>query len=258
MNLNREPKILLWDVENTHNIVATFGMWNVNITHKQILQEWFMLCAAWKWLGEKKISSVSLLDDIPRFKKDFTDDYFVIKTLHGVLSEADAIVAHNGDKFDLRKFNARAVKHGLKPIPKMVTIDTLKIAKQHFNFNHNKLDYLGHYLGVGQKIDTDIELWLDCLKGDVNAIKKMVVYNKGDITLLENVFRILAPYAEAKLNFNHFFGEGHVCPTCGSEDLQRRGFRLTRVSKFQRFQCNSCGAWSSAPDKKNGEAGKIR
>lgn len=254
----RQPKILLWDVENTHSIVATFGMWNQNIQHKQVLQEWFMICAAWKWFGEKKVQAVSVLDDPKRFKKDFTDDYHVIKTLHGVLSEADAIVAHNGDKFDLRKFNARAIEHGFSPIPPVVTIDTLKIAKKHFYFNYNKLDYLGHFLGVGKKIDTDIELWLDCLRGNVKAIKEMARYNIGDIDLLEKVYIKLAPYAEAKLNFNHFFGEGHSCPTCGSEKLQRRGFRLTRVSRFQRFQCNDCGSWSAAPESKSGKVGKIR
>lgn len=243
----KEPKILLWDVENTHNIVATFGMWNVNIFHENILQEWFMLCASWKWFGEKKVGSVSLLDDPVRFKADHTDDYYVIAKVHEILSEADAIVAHNGDKFDLKKFNARAIKHGLTPIPPVVQIDTLKIAKKHFNFNFNKLDYLGHYLGVGQKIDTNNQLWLDCLHGKRKAIKEMKDYNIEDVNLLERIYIKLAPYTDAKLNFNHFFGEGHICPTCGSEDLQKRGFRLTRAARHQRFQCNECGSWSSAP-----------
>lgn len=256
--MGKEPKILLWDVENTHNIVATFGMWNVNIFHENILQEWFMLCAAWKWFGKSKTYGVSLLDDPKRFKKDYTDDFYVISKLHEVLSEADAVVAHNGDRFDLRKFNARAIKHGLKPIPPLVQIDTLKIAKQKFAFNFNKLTYLGDYLGVGKKIDTDNQLWLDCLYGDKKAIKEMQIYNLEDVDLLERIYIKLAPYIDAKLNFNHFFGDGHLCPTCGSENLHRRGFRLTRVSRFQRFQCNDCGSWSSAPDKKNGTSGAVR
>jgi hypothetical protein len=252
VNMNREPKILLWDVENSHNIVATFGLYNTTIRHENVLQPWFMICAAWKWLGQSKINSVSLLDDTGRFKEDYTDDYHVIETLHKVLSEADAVIAHNGDRFDLRKFNARAVQHGLDPIPPVVQIDTLKIARKHFCFNYNKLDYLGHYLGVGQKVNVNNQLWLDCLVGKPKAIREMVRYNKGDITLLEDVFRILAPYADAKLNFNHFFGDGHLCPTCGSDNLQRRGWLLTRASKKQRFHCQSCGSWSSAPESNKG------
>ena len=50
-----QPKILLWDVETSHNIVATFNVWNVNISPDLILQEWFMICAAWQWFGETKI-----------------------------------------------------------------------------------------------------------------------------------------------------------------------------------------------------------
>lgn len=244
------PKILIYDVENSHNVVATFNVWNVNITPDLILQEWFMICAAWKWFGETKVSKVSLLDDPKRYKADHTDDYYVIKKLHEVLSEADAVVAHNGDKFDLKKFNARAVQHGLPPIPPLVQIDTLKIAKKHFKFTYNRLDYLGHYLGVGQKIKTNVQLWLDCLAGKRKAVKEMVTYNIGDIDLLEKVYIKLAPYTDAKLNFNHFYGDGHICPTCGSENLERRGFRLTKVSRFQRFQCKDCGTWSSAPKGK--------
>lgn len=254
-----EPKILLWDVENTHNIVATFGMWNVNIPHKCILQEWFMLCASWKWLGDKKVGHVSLLDDPVRFKADHTDDYYVIARLHEVLSEADAIIAHNGDQFDIKKFNARAIKHGLEPVPPMIQIDTLKIAKAKFKFNFNKLDYLGDYLGVGVKIKTDIELWLDCLAGKRKAIKEMVAYNIEDVNVLERVYNKLRPYVDAKLNRNHFnVGEKPVCPSCGEASLHKRGFRLTRAAKHQRFQCTECGSWSSAPLKKDGTFGKVR
>jgi transposase-like protein len=27
--------------------------------------------------------------------------------------------------------------------------------------------------------------------------------------------------------------------------LKRRGFNLTKAGKYQRYQCNDCGAWSS-------------
>lgn len=255
----KEPKILLWDVENTHNIVATFGMWNVNIFHENILQEWFMVCASWKWLGDKNVTAVSLLDDPVRFRADHTDDYYVIACIHEVLMEADAIVAHNGDQFDLKKFNARAIKHGLSPVPPMVQIDTLKIAKAKFRFNFNKLDYLGHYLGVGQKINTDNQLWLDCLSGKRKAIREMVKYNIEDVNLLERVYNKLAPFIDTKLNRNHFnVGERPVCPQCGEDSLQKRGFRLTRVARHQRFQCNDCGNWSSAPIKRDGSFGQVR
>lgn len=253
----KKPRILLWDVENTHSIVATFPMWKANISHEAILQEWFMLCASWKWLGENKIYSVSLLDDPVRFKEDHTDDYYVIAKMHDILSEADAIIAHHGDAFDIKKFNARSVKHGFGPIPNVVQIDTLKMAKSKFKFNFNKLDYLAQYLGVGKKIKTNIHLWIDCLHGKRKAIKEMVAYNKVDIEMLEGIYKKLAPYCVSKLNHNHFTQE-RVCPTCGSTRLTVNRYRLTRVGKMIQLQCKDCGGFSSFPVSKTGKEGVIR
>ena len=35
-----------------------------------------------------------------------------------------------------------------------------------------------------------------------------------------------------------------VCPNCASSNLGKRGFTYTNVSKFQRYICKDCGAWS--------------
>src|SRR5262245_46864045 len=96
-----EPKIVLWDVETTHNLMAVFRLLNHDmLPFDNILQERYIVSAAWKELGAKKVEAVSTLDDPKRFKKDHNDDYFVVKTLHDVLSKADVIVAHNGDAYD--------------------------------------------------------------------------------------------------------------------------------------------------------------
>lgn len=252
-----KPKILYWDIENTHSIVATFPMWKANISYEAVLQEWYIICASWKWEGEKRIHSVSVLDNPRRFKKDVTDDYHVVKELHRVLSEADAVIAHNGDAFDMKKFNARAIFHGLPPLPSIVQIDTLKMAKSKFKFNFNKLDSLAHYLRVGSKLKTDLKLWLDCLHGKRRAIQDMVKYNKMDVEVLEKVYKKLAPYCPSKLNHNHFTQE-RVCPTCGSTKLTVNRYRLTRVGKMVQLQCKDCGGFSSFPVSKKGVQGFIR
>ena len=77
-------------------------------------------------IGSKSVKSVSLLDDPKRFKKDRTDDYHVVKTIRDTLADADMIIHHNGDRFDIRKINARLIYHGLYPLPKLVALDTLK------------------------------------------------------------------------------------------------------------------------------------
>jgi hypothetical protein len=40
------------------------------------------------------------------------------------------------------------------------------------------------------------------------------------------------------------------CPACLGNDLQKRGFVITRTGRKQRFQCNDCGVWSSGPYEK--------
>lgn len=233
-------KILLWDIETAPVVAAVWGLFNQNIQHESIIQDWYMICAAWKWLDKPKIYTSSVLEG-----EDHTDDLPIVETLHHTLSQADAIVAHNGNAFDLKKFNARVIKHGLEPLPYIPLIDTLKIARAHFKFTSNRLDYLGDFLEVGRKVETEKGLWMKCLNGDKGAIKRMLKYNRGDITLLEDVYMKLRPFDRQHPNWNHD-SSVHVCPSCGSADLQRRGVYKTRITQRQRYQCNSCGSWSSS------------
>lgn len=256
-----DPRILVWDIESNFNLLLTYDLFTDYIPHDRILEERYLLSVAWKELGSKKTHAVSLLDDPERFEQNPHDDYHVVKTIYEVLSDADVIIHHFGDKFDIKMFNSRLIYHGFPPLPEIIQIDTYKIARSKFRFNSNKLDYLGEYLGVGNKINVDRQLWVDCWNGSRTAMREMVRYNKQDVDLLEAVYLILAPFAPAKLNLNHFYGDGEddmVCPLCGEDHLQKRGYRYTRAAKWQRFQCQSCGHWSSAPIRKDESCGKVR
>jgi predicted RNA-binding Zn-ribbon protein involved in translation (DUF1610 family)/DNA polymerase elongation subunit (family B) len=240
--LQKRPRIILYDIETSHNVVAVFQLaHNDYINPDNLLQERYVVCASWKELGESKVHSVSTLDNPKRFKANPHDDRHVVETLHSVLSEADVIVAHNGDKYDVRFVAGRGLKHKLGPLPPIVSIDTLKIAKSRFLLNANSLDYLGKYLGVGGKVKTTPGLWLRVLSGDQKAIKEMVDYNKADVQLLEEVFLKLLPYVP---NLNRrLFDTVSGCPKCGSENIQRRGEHVAVTRTYQRFHCQDCGGW---------------
>lgn len=235
-----KPNIVLWDIETSHNILAKFDLREEYTNHANILQERYMICACWKTLGGK-MKSVSVLDDPKRFKANPCDDTHVVKTLHAALSEADALVAHNGDRFDSKWLNGRALIHGLTPLPPIPTIDTLKVARGQFYLNSNRLDYLGKILGFGGKTHTPPDLWLDALKGDAKAIRTMVSYNKRDVELLENVFLKLEPFIPNHIN-RHLHGDDG-CPRCGSLRVQSRGIHRSVTRTYQRFQCINCGGW---------------
>ena len=246
-----KPKILFWDIETSYMQKQGFSLYPNFISPDNIMIDWHLICAAWRWEGQKRVSAVSLLDDKKRFEKNHHDDEFVIRKLHSVLEEADFVVAHNGDQFDIKKFNTRAIFHGLDPLPPFKTIDTLKMAKRTFKFSSNRLDYIAKFLGVGRKIKTSNELWIKCYLGDKKAIREMVTYNKMDVEVLQNVYDKLKPYDQgSQLNMGLFTGEVG-CPSCTSKNFQSRGYTITRVSRYRRYQCKDCGKWfqSKGADK---------
>jgi len=251
MSIKKEPKIMIWDIETSLSIMASFGIWGVNIPITNILQNWNLISGAWKWHGQKKIHAVSIIDNMKEFRKDPTNDYHVVKALRDAIEEADIIVAHNGDKFDIKKLNTRILYHGLEPLGKKVSIDTLKVAKKEFSFTSNRLDYIAKYLGLSGKLPTSHGMWMKALQGDVNAIKEMVIYNKEDVVVLENVYLKLLPYMTNHPN-RFLFIEGETrkaCPTCGSEHTIKHGFYYTASSKFQKRRCMDC--MSNFRDKKS-------
>jgi len=223
-------------------VVAKFSLREEYVAHTNLLQERYIICAAWKELGAKGTQAVAVTDDPARYRKTPHDDKHVVTKLHKVLSEVDVVVAHNGDAFDSKWLNGRILFHGLPPLPPIKSVDTLKIARRMFNLNSNRLDYLGKYLGFGGKKSTPPGLWIDVLKGDAEAVKTMVAYNKRDVELLEQVFLKLRPYMP-DLNAHALFGSGAVCPKCGSKDVQRRGWHASVTQVYRRNQCQACKGW---------------
>lgn len=236
----RSPKIIAWDIETSHSIYAEFSRYNQNpIPYQNTLQHWFIICIAWKELGKKRVNSVHI--------KTPTKDYELVKHVHDVLSNCDAVVHHNGDKFDIKKFNTRAIYHGLDPLPEIIQIDTLKWARKKFKFDSNRLDDLGEFLGLGRKIKTDNQLWLDALHGSSKAIREMVKYNKQDVILLEAVYKKFKPWFKAQVNQNVMMGTDFRCPSCGSPEVAKNGTRPKGLKLIQRFYCKECGHQFAKP-----------
>ena len=195
------------------------------------VEEGYILTFAYKFQGEKVKGYT--LDDFKGNKKK------LVEKLHEVLSQAEVLVAHNGKNFDFKWANRAFITYGLKPPTPTKQIDTLLIARSKFNFNSNHLTDLGKLLGVGQKTETGgFELWKACMAGDKKAFKKMLLYNKNDVELLEKVYNKLVPWMT-----NYPITEvGMFCPKCGG-DVQFRGGYVSKTRIGKRFQCKVCGSW---------------
>ena len=120
--MSNQPKILLLDIENSPNLAYVWGKYQQDVV--QFEREWFILSYAYKWLNDTKVQAKALPDYKKVFKKDSTNDEELLKDLWKILNEADIIIAHNGDEFDIKKINARFVFHGLTPPAPYKTIDT--------------------------------------------------------------------------------------------------------------------------------------
>jgi len=242
---NIKPKILLWDIESSHNLVLAFGLYDQDIPHENIKIDRHLYCVSYKWYGEKTIKTLSITDDKKRFKKNHHDDFYVVSEFRKVMEQADAQVGHYSSRFDLPMLNARIIANGLQPLPNIISLDTKNLASKYFRFNSNKLDYISKLLGHKGKMETPKDLWLKCFDGDIGALNTMAKYNRQDVDALEFVFRKLIPFIKNNPLNTGMFLDGAVCPTCGSVKLEWRGWTYTRVGKFRRFVCKDCGHWST-------------
>ena len=241
----KRPKILLMDLETSPNLGWIWGKYEQDVLAYE--KEWRILCFAYKWLDKRGIVAHALPDFPLFYKKDTENDAGVVQKLWELLDEADIVIAHNGDQFDIKKSNARFLAHGMAPPSPYKTIDTLKLSRKHFRFNSNKLNDLAVHLGIGKKVETGgFKLWKGCMDGDLTSWKKMVKYNKQDVQLLEDVYLVLRPWSTTHPNLNLLQKTTHDCPICGEDALQKRGFNITRTCKYQRYQCQSCGGWSQS------------
>jgi hypothetical protein len=236
-----KAKIVLLDIETAPNLSYTWGKWDQNVIAFE--REWYMLTYAWKYLDDPHVTVKGLID-YPEYDDDPENDGPLIRDLWHVYDDADIVIAHNGDAFDIKKSNARFVVHNLPPPSGFKTVDTLKAAKKTFKFESNKLDDLGQHLELGQKLQHGgFGTWLGCMRKDPESWALMKEYNVQDVLLLEKVYTKLKPWMPNHPNLNLYTAEKDNCPTCSSSNVEKRGFAYAKTRAYQRWHCKGCGAW---------------
>lgn len=240
--MNKEPRILLLDIETLPLVTATFSLYPDSISHENIISDQSIICICWKFLGEKRIYSSTILDDPKAFNEDITNDLVVVSKIREVLEDVDIVIGHNVKKFDYRKVQARIIYHALEPLPSGIQLlDTLTEARKIAAFTSNRLDYLGKHLSDGGKTETSKGLWFRVLRGDEKAVEEMTAYCKNDVQILEDVYLRLLPYMKSHPNLAS--PETHNCPKCNSSDIVKDGVRMrSSGARYQTYRCKGCGA----------------
>lgn len=235
-------KALLIDIETSPLLAYVWGLWDNNVPLNMLKADWSILSFSAKWLGDSA-DKIIYMDQ--RNAKQLDNDNKLLKKVWKLLNEADVIISQNGKRFDMKKLNAKFIEKGFKPYSSVKHIDTLVLAKKHFAFTSNKLEYMTNKLCVKYKKlkhakFSGFELWKECLAGNVEAWNEMEKYNKYDVLSLEELYNKLIPW-DTSVNFNLYHDETNYICKCGSIEFKRNGWFYKEAGKYQRYACKNCG-----------------
>lgn len=226
----QNKKIVIWDIESS-NLDADFAT---------------ILCVGWKYLGDKKVNIIKISDS-PTFKKDPTNDKWVVQEISKVLSEADMWITHYGRKFDVPMVNTKLLFWGLPPMPPVPHIDTWLISKYKLKLHSNRLATVSGMFGLDDKTPVLGRQWIKAIAGDKASLNYVYEHCKQDIIVLEQVYEKIKCLTTTHPNVN--LCDDSVdkprCPICGNSNVHKRGYSIARVGKRQRYQCQKCGGWST-------------
>lgn len=236
-----KARILVMDIETSPFTAYSYNRWQVNISDVMRRDDNIMILSfAYKWLGEDKVY-------YEENRKHC--DKNILKKLSTVLNTADIVIGHNMGRFDTPMVNTRLVMNDLPPCSPYRIIDTLKIAKKHYRFERNTLDWVARSLKCSRKLEhknfPGMSIWIEMLQGNDEAWIENKAYNKMDVIVTEEVYEKMKPFAKPHPSI--VVGTGgrkKCCVTCSSDDIVKDGFSYTNVSKFQQYRCNKCGSYS--------------
>lgn len=232
-------KILILDIEWRPTKVWVWRAWDENVNPEQIIEDGGILCIGMKWLGKREKFFFS---EWEHGKKK------MLKETHDLLSQANAVVTYNGDKYDLPKINGELVRYGFSPPPPSTSIDIIRAVKK-LGFFMNRLAFIGPFLGLGNKVKHEgFDLWMKVLSGDERAQRRMQRYCNRDVTLTEQLYLKVRPFIKDHPHLGEI--TKLQCGACGSSKFHSRGYRRTRAMKIQRLQCVSCKGWQDGKREK--------
>lgn len=244
----KDPRILLLDIETSPLVVYAWSLWDKFIPAGNIVEPGHTLCFTAKWLGEDEV----LFHSTERSKQ-----ITMLRKIHKLLEEADAVIHYNGKKFDIPVLEAEFLLHGLPPPSPFTHIDLLQTTRR-FRLPSRKLDYICQALDIGSKTaHKGMDLWRGCMNGDRECWAIMEQYNRQDVVLLEELYYVLRPWLKSHINLA-IGSEAPVCPVCGSHNLRWKGYRRTATGVYKRFVCNDCGRWGQSTTSERGLSAKVK
>jgi uncharacterized protein YprB with RNaseH-like and TPR domain len=218
-----KPKILFFDIESA----------GVNALKSDL---GFVIMVGYKWANEKEAK----IDVIRRHDLRKFDDRELLTRFSKRFEQADICVAHFGSVFDRRFIQGRLLINGLPPIPPTRMRDTCMIARSVANFSSNRLKHLAKILSLdNQKLDNNWPIaWFKVMQGDMEHLRALAEYCKGDVVALEELYNRLLPFDNAH---PRIYSSRTVCGRCGANVIYR-GKAFVNNNQYRRYQCEN-GHW---------------
>ena len=228
---HKGPRVLFLDIETRPLVLQGWALFNQNFGLEQIQEDWTILSYSAKFLNSEEV----IYSDVSEKTEDD-----LIAELHELFDKSDFLIGHNLDRFDLPKIRARMITRGFPPHSPVRTVDTLKIAKQEFKFTSNRLAYLTNLLcKTNKKLDhakfAGHKLWKEFVKGNPEAIQEMREYNMCDVTSLEELYLILAPWSTKAPQFELYEDEVDMSA------WEPCGYVYTNLAKYEKFRNKKTG-----------------
>ena len=237
------PKILFLDIETAPNIAYVWGLFDQNISHEHLETSSYILCWSAKWNYESEITYASIQKDKPKE---------MLCKIHRLLDEADIIVHYNGTKFDIPTLNKEFIKHKFAPPAPYKQVDLLRVCRQVFRFESNKMDAVLKSLNLGEKVKhRGFSLWTGCMKGDKKCWQEMERYNRHDVKALAWLYKEILPWITQHPNVAIYYNHP-ACTNCGSIKVVKRGKQAALTIWYQRYQCQACGHWFKGKERVKG------
>jgi len=236
-----DARILTIDIETSPMQVWCWQLTgNDFIPPDRIIEPGRVLCFAAKWYGGKSVM----------FHAEWQEPGPVgmARAAWELLDQADIVVGYNHRRFDLKWLNTLFLREQWGPPSPFDTIDLLPTMRQTFRFPSNSLDHVSRTLEIGHKVEHEgFKLWKLVMAGDRAAQRRMRHYNIHDVELTEQVYDEVRPFIKSHPNVNlHRKERVSACDKCGSDDLERRGYRRLQTGAYALFRCRTCGGWSRA------------
>lgn len=241
--VHKQPKVLVLDIETLPMVVYSWDLFPERIGLEQIIEDWSVASWSAKWLGEDEIFYMDVRNNS---LADIRNDKDILMGMWKLIDEAEVIVTQNGKAFDIKKLNARFLKHQIKPTATFRHYDTKEIAKRYFKFTSNRLAYMTEEFNtLYKKLEhanfPGFKLWLGCMAGNEAAWIEMEEYNKHDVLSLEEFFMLILPW-DKTINWNIFHDElNNVCSCGHTEFHHHKKEKTTNAAVYSRVICNSCG-----------------